>query len=972
MPRAGSTLIEQILASHQPGRGHDRAARHARARAPRRPTIPRGLAELTAGAGCARWARNISQRAASSGAPTGPSSSTSCPTTGRMSPLIHLILPMRTIIDARRHPLGCCFSNFKQHFARGQAFSYALDDMGRYYRDYVRLMAHVDAVLPGRVHRVHLRGAWSTTPRREVRALLAACGLDFEPACLDFHETERAVRTASSEQVRQPIFRDGNRGVAAVRDRGSARCKAALGDVLDRLSGCADAFARLWQMRHVSPTKCRACTTRIDGCCGREQLCDQAIDRSGDHDASSRFAASRRCRTARHPPPASRARRWRRTRQPQAPRRRADRTATTSSSPRRSARKICRTCRSASRRSARASSTSSTSPTSTNIPQLLPSVAFQTAQPGVDHRLHARRRVGRRRQPFGLAALGRRLSRRTAGDDDRRHARRPHLRHRPDREPRGAAGHALRRLVRRRARSASSPTSPTPSGFYGRVDGEVNTVDDGGVGGKLEGMINVPLARHGGAARRRLLPARRRLYRQRRRARAPSLPPRAGRHRVNNAAFVEEELQRHRDVRRPRRAQDRSRRQLDRHADRPLPGAAQPTAAIGYDPQRRRPPGPALLPRIPQGPLRPGRADDRGQARQLGRDLCRRLSRPQDRVARPTTPTIPRPMTRSMRRSAGSPAISTIRTMPATRSTRARASLGTDHFKKLSQELRVASPPSDRFRVVAGLFYQRQSNDIHQDYQVPDLAPSAVGQRLARARLWLTQQNRVDKDYAMFGEASFDILPTLTVTGGGARLHLRQLADRLLRLRPQSGRPATAVHRPVQRRGQLAHRRRGLLHHRPAQTLRDAYPAAAHRHAAPGGGRRQPVHQSRRPSRAAGSIPRRPRAQGVTYRAQPDLEADRRRAALRHLVARLPPGRDQPARRRRALCRRLPDQLRARLEDDAGSTAGCASTARSISRSGRTFQFSFLGENSFTEIHNGPDARIRGAEMDANLSAPGR
>ncbi|MEV9370114.1 sulfotransferase, partial [Klebsiella pneumoniae] len=95
------------------------------------------------------------------------------------------------------HPLGCCFSNFKQHFARGQGFSYALDDMGRSYRDYVRLMEHVDTVLPGRVHRVLYEDMVEDT-EATVRALLAACGLPFEPACLAFHETARAVRTASS------------------------------------------------------------------------------------------------------------------------------------------------------------------------------------------------------------------------------------------------------------------------------------------------------------------------------------------------------------------------------------------------------------------------------------------------------------------------------------------------------------------------------------------------------------------------------------------------------------------------------------------------------------------------------------------------------------------------------------------------------------------------------------------------------
>ena len=123
-------------------------------------------------------------------------------------PLIRLALPNAKIIDARRHPLDCCWSNFRQHYAKGQAFSYDLAGMGAYYRDYVRLMAHMDAAQPGLVHRVIYERMVEDTAS-EVGLLLAACGLDFDPACLAFHETERAVRTASSEQVRQPIFRDG-------------------------------------------------------------------------------------------------------------------------------------------------------------------------------------------------------------------------------------------------------------------------------------------------------------------------------------------------------------------------------------------------------------------------------------------------------------------------------------------------------------------------------------------------------------------------------------------------------------------------------------------------------------------------------------------------------------------------------------------------------------------------------------------
>ena len=122
--------------------------------------------------------------------------------------MIHLLLPNAKIIDARRHPMACCFSNFKQHYARGQKFSYGLEDMGRFYRDYVELMAHFDDVLPGRVHRVFYEQTVADT-ETAVREMLDYCGLDFEPECLRFFDSQRAVRTASSEQVRQPIYSEG-------------------------------------------------------------------------------------------------------------------------------------------------------------------------------------------------------------------------------------------------------------------------------------------------------------------------------------------------------------------------------------------------------------------------------------------------------------------------------------------------------------------------------------------------------------------------------------------------------------------------------------------------------------------------------------------------------------------------------------------------------------------------------------------
>jgi hypothetical protein len=121
---------------------------------------------------------------------------------------IHLILPNARIIDARRDPMACCFGNFKQLFTKGQEFSYDLADIGRYYRNYVELMEHWDRVLPGKILRVRHEDVVADLAG-SVRRMLEFCGLEFEPACLEFYKTARSVRTVSSEQVRRPIYRDG-------------------------------------------------------------------------------------------------------------------------------------------------------------------------------------------------------------------------------------------------------------------------------------------------------------------------------------------------------------------------------------------------------------------------------------------------------------------------------------------------------------------------------------------------------------------------------------------------------------------------------------------------------------------------------------------------------------------------------------------------------------------------------------------
>ncbi len=214
LPRSGSTLIEQILSSHSAVEGTMElpdilsiAGRlGARKRKGEHATYPESVGELE-GEDLARLGEEYLARTRVQRRLGLPFFTDKMPNNFAHIGLIHLILPNARIIDARRHPLGCCFSNFKQHFARGQGFTYDLAEMGRYYRDYVELMAHFDSVLPNRVHRVIYERMVSDS-EGEVRKLLAYCDLPFEESCLKFYENDRAVRTASSEQVRQPIYRD--------------------------------------------------------------------------------------------------------------------------------------------------------------------------------------------------------------------------------------------------------------------------------------------------------------------------------------------------------------------------------------------------------------------------------------------------------------------------------------------------------------------------------------------------------------------------------------------------------------------------------------------------------------------------------------------------------------------------------------------------------------------------------------------
>jgi tetratricopeptide (TPR) repeat protein len=214
LPRSGSTLIEQILSSHSQVEGTMElpdipaiAHREARAAGGAMRNWADAVVAMDAGRlgelGAEFIDRTRGQRKTGK-----PLFIDKLPNNWAYAGLIHLILPNAKIVDARRYPLDCCFSNFRQHFAKGQGFSYSLDHIGRYYADYVRAMDHYDRVLPGRIHRV-IHEELLDDPEREVKALLAHLGLEFEDACLEFHRNARAVRTASSEQVRRPINRDG-------------------------------------------------------------------------------------------------------------------------------------------------------------------------------------------------------------------------------------------------------------------------------------------------------------------------------------------------------------------------------------------------------------------------------------------------------------------------------------------------------------------------------------------------------------------------------------------------------------------------------------------------------------------------------------------------------------------------------------------------------------------------------------------
>ena len=214
LPRSGSTLLEQILASHSRVEGtHEladiqRLVMEVQGRDPDmdNPRYPGALAQLTPEDFLRMGEKYLSDTRFYR--TDKPYFIDKMPNNFRHLGLIHLMLPNARIIDARREPMACCFGNLKQLFAKGQEFTYSIEDIARYYRTYLELMRHWDEVLPGRILRV-----WHEEVVEDlegnVRRILEFCGLPFEPACVEFYRTERSVLSASSEQVRQPIFREG-------------------------------------------------------------------------------------------------------------------------------------------------------------------------------------------------------------------------------------------------------------------------------------------------------------------------------------------------------------------------------------------------------------------------------------------------------------------------------------------------------------------------------------------------------------------------------------------------------------------------------------------------------------------------------------------------------------------------------------------------------------------------------------------
>ena len=210
LPRSGSTLLEQILASHSLVDGTSELPDISMiAQSLTKPKVgqafPQCMPDLSPQVVKELGESYLEQTRRHRGA--APFFTDKMPNNFVYVGFIKAILPNAKIIDARRHPMDSCFGCFKQHFAKGQTFTYDLFELGEFYLEYLRMMEHWDAVLSGEVLRVQYENVVENL-EPEVRRILEFCGLPFEDGCVHFHENKRAVRTASSEQVRQPIYKD--------------------------------------------------------------------------------------------------------------------------------------------------------------------------------------------------------------------------------------------------------------------------------------------------------------------------------------------------------------------------------------------------------------------------------------------------------------------------------------------------------------------------------------------------------------------------------------------------------------------------------------------------------------------------------------------------------------------------------------------------------------------------------------------
>ncbi|MEO9131718.1 MAG: TonB-dependent receptor, partial [Sphingomonas sp.] len=291
--------------------------------------------------------------------------------------------------------------------------------------------------------------------------------------------------------------------------------------------------------------------------------------------------------------------------------------------------------------------------------------------------------------------------------------------------------------------------------------------------------------------------------------------------------------------------------------------------------------------------------------------------------------------------------------------------IGADHFKKMSQEFRVASPQGERFRIVAGAFYQNQSNDIHQDYHVPGLAPE-LSVNGSPGTLWLTQQHRVDKDYAMFGEASFDILPNLTLTGGGRAFIYdntligffgfgRNPGNGYSDSPPNAaGSTRTGVAQCFTTSGQRLYDRDTDTYSSSLNLLPAAVAGSPCTNLAV-----YAVGSGLQPVKASG--------QGFTHKLNMTWKPVKDVLLYGTWSRGFRPG---GINRRGTIPPYAPDFLTNYELGWKTTLAGgmLRFNGAIYQQEWKKFQFAFLGQNSFTEIHNGPDARIRGVEMDANLN----